>query len=569
MKMDTAALIAAGSRRDAEPLIALGRRLAAEGRADDALTVFDHLGFEMPDHPALLSAKAAALSAQGRVLEGLQVLLRLRTLAPDLALAEINTHSGSVLERFNHHLAAGEVAEAEPYISALAALAPGHPAVVAAALSCNLTLGRADAARGYAQTLLALEPGNVQARQAAAELCRHFADREGEIEHRLFLALSPTHDLHPLLRLRDIHDLSSLILLKPLTELSVLQLEALRTAGMAISVPAEPGSEEEGWERHYRLLLAGIDIPAMQAATPAPVEDADLQYAASSGQSLSPAELRERADRVQAQVVFFAAADEAYVEFYARWYVLSILKYVDVPCLIVIHVIGGAGRLGEVAAKVGVDDDRLVFVADDFDASQALRTRCYESPPKGLMAKPVAHYQSVRFQRLGGLLDLLGRPVFVSDIDLILQRGVSDLLARTRGADVVLNENDLSHAAGSRITANLLLVWPTAPARAMLAFLRSYLDRALSGEAVTRWIDQLALILARHHLAFRAPEAKIAYFDTSSDINNVMYPSYQEHPFRFLSLFHGFDTSSLEGQASVLGGDVEPNTPGRKSKSKA
>lgn len=32
-----------------------------------------------------------------------------------------------------------------------------------------------------------------------------------------------------------------------------------------------------------------------------------------------------------------------------------------------------------------------------------------------------------------------------------------------------------------------------------------------------------------------------------------MYRTYQEHPFRFLSLFHGFDTSSLEGEAGVLG----------------
>jgi hypothetical protein len=32
-----------------------------------------------------------------------------------------------------------------------------------------------------------------------------------------------------------------------------------------------------------------------------------------------------------------------------------------------------------------------------------------------------------------------------------------------------------------------------------------------------------------------------------------MYPSYQEHPFRFLSLYHGFDTSSLEGDPRVLG----------------
>jgi hypothetical protein len=36
-----------------------------------------------------------------------------------------------------------------------------------------------------------------------------------------------------------------------------------------------------------------------------------------------------------------------------------------------------------------------------------------------------------------------------------------------------------------------------------------------------------------------------------------MYPSYQEHPFRFLSLYHGFDTSSLEHNPKVLGRDAK------------
>jgi hypothetical protein len=251
-------------------------------------------------------------------------------------------------------------------------------------------------------------------------------------------------------------------------------------------------------------------------------------------------------------VVFFAAADEAYVDLYARWYVLSVLKYCDAPCLIVLHVIGGADRLGEIAARVGVDDPRLVFVGDRFDAD-AVKTRVYDAPPKGLIAKPVAHFQSVRFLRLGALLEDLKRPVFVSDIDLLLQRGVRDLLERAAGDDVMVNENEASWNAGSRLTANLMLVNPTANAARFLRFLKSYLETALDGAEVTRWIDQVSLILGRHHLERRGESPRIGYFDTASDINNVMYPSYQAHPFRFLSLFHGFDTSSLEGDSRVAG----------------
>jgi hypothetical protein len=215
-------------------------------------------------------------------------------------------------------------------------------------------------------------------------------------------------------------------------------------------------------------------------------------------------------------------------------------------------VIGGADRLAAIAEKVGIADERLIFAGDAFDAN-AVATACYDAPPKGLIEKPVAHFQSARFQHLGALIAHLDRPVFVSDIDLILQRGVADLLDRCAGDDVVFNENEISLNAGSRLTANLLLVNPTANARLFASFLRAYLDQVLAGPEVTRWIDQLALLLARHHLMRHGETPQVGYFDTASDINNLMYRTYQEHPFRFLSLFHGFDTSSLEGEARVLG----------------
>ncbi len=270
------------------------------------------------------------------------------------------------------------------------------------------------------------------------------------------------------------------------------------------------------------------------------------------------------ADRLGARVAFFAAADESYVDLYARWYVRSILKHSDVPCLIVVHVIGGSGRLPAIARSVGIADERLIFTADGFDAA-AVTTRCYDAPPKGQIARPVAHFQSVRFQRLGALLANLNRPVFVSDIDLLLQRGVADLLERCAEDDVVLNENEVTTNAGARLTANLVLVNPTANAQTFLGFLRGYLEGKLAGAEVTRWIDQVALTFARHHLWAQGRSPRIGYFDTASDINNVMYPSFQANPFRFLSLYHGFDTSSLEEDEVETPAKPEP-PPAKPSK---
>jgi hypothetical protein len=67
----------------------------------------------------------------------------------------------------------------------------------------------------------------------------------------------------------------------------------------------------------------------------------------------------------------------------------------------------------------------------------------------------------------------------------------------------------------------------------------------LSRSEVTRWIDQFGLLMARHYLQQDGRNPNIQYFDTSLDINNVMYRTYEPNPFRFLSLYHGFDMSSL------------------------
>jgi hypothetical protein len=177
--------------------------------------------------------------------------------------------------------------------------------------------------------------------------------------------------------------------------------------------------------------------------------------------------------------------------------------------------------------------------------------------------------QSARFIRAGALLRNLNLPIFVSDIDLLLQREVSDLLQKHAQSDLVLNENSASFNAGSRLTANLLLLNPTENTELFLQYLRDYLERMLARPEVSRWIDQLGLTAARHHLIIRVPDARMSYFDTDTDINNVMYRSYQKHPFRFLSLYHGFDTSSLEKDAGVLGENTSGKAPGAASGQRA
>lgn len=538
---------------DVARLVALARRLREEGRIEDALTLYEHVSALYPGEPLALRDLVNTLAARGRVLEAVERLCDLQAMVggPGPIVTEIREHSTAAIARFNALVAANRLVEAEKYAAALARLLPAVVGMQEAALACNQALGRPEAAERYARALVALQPDHAAANAALAEAGKASGDIETEVAAKVALALAPPPGTHGLIQLRDIHDAASMIFCRPLTEASLAQLETLLAAGRALTVETEPGSEWEGWTRHYRVLLDAFDAAAVTAPTPKAGPEPELAFLTAGGQALDWKGLQAHAKRIGARCVFFAAADPHYVELYARWYALSVLRYCDVPALVVIHVIGGAETLSEAAKTVGIQDDRLVYTGCVFDPG-SVSTRAFDAPPKGEAQKPIAHFQCVRFQRLGELVKRLKRPVFVSDIDLLLQRGVADLLARCAGADVVFNENESNWNAGSRLTANLLLVRPTANAQLLLRFLRAYLDDKLSGPEVTRWIDQVALVHARHHLVRHGADPQIAYFDTSSDINNVMYPSYQENPFRFLSLFHGFDTSSLE-DAAVLG----------------
>ena len=545
-------------------LMSLAQSLWLQGRLDDAVAIFAHLATLAPGHLEAHRSLVAVLGAGGRTLEALGVLLGMKAAIadPDVMLPIIREQALPAVAKYNAHLQAGEIEEAERYAALMAALVPHSQPMLLAALSCNQALGRQEASARYAKALLALDPKHVLARAALAAQGPAADDVASQHEQRTSAALSPAPGLHPLVQLRDLHDAASAILCDELTPDGEAQIERLLQAARAVVVDAPMGSEWEGWEKHYRLLMESVDLAAVGAPTPEPSPESQVNYVTSGGKRLAEKDLRATAKRLGAKAVFFAAADEAYVDLYARWYALSILRRADVPCLVVIHVIGGAGRLAEIARGVGVKDERLIYAGDDFDAG-AVATRCYDSPPKGLIDKPVAHLQSVRFIRLGALMQALKLPVFVSDIDLLLQRGVRDLLKRCAGDDVVFNENSVTMNAGSRLTANLLLLNPTDNAARFLRFLRGYLEHELVRPEVTRWIDQLALVMARHHLRRRGDKPRIGYFDTQTDINNVMYPSYQQHPFRFLSLYHGFDTSSLEGDPRVLG---EAGKPAKRAK---
>ena len=466
------------------------------------------------------------LTAQGQAIEALHLA----------APGEAEAAASIVMEGFNAQIAAGDLAAAERHAAALAAYAPGNVAVLQAALACNRNLGHQARARHFARLLFALEPGHVGANMLLLEAAITTGNLDAELASRSALALAPEGAIHPLRRLHEAHRAISLHLLEPLDAGRGTAVQALVLAARQVEPDALPEGEGRHWARHYRHLAEAADQKLLGRA----VESiAIVAIHRACGRPLGWAQLRRQPALCAAKLAFVVAADAAYLRLYGRPYLASILRHCEVPAVVVVHVIGGERDLPNLSRLMNLDDPRILFTGDDFDAG-AVTTQCHDSDgPRHL---PVAHFQSTRFAVARRVMRELRLPVIVSDIDCVLQHGVGDLLERFAGADIVLNRNATSDSFGSHITANLLLAFPSDAGHAFLAHLQSYLEGALAAPHVTRWIDQTGLQLCwnRH-----AGDTRFGWFDTQADINNVMYPRWQPNPFRFLSLFHGFDMASL------------------------
>lgn len=155
---------------DTNGLLALGQELAAEGRPGDAIRVLECLARIEPNESRILGPLISLLGADGRALEALEWLRRWRLVASNLEVlvAPVQELLPLALAKFNAHLAARELAEAEKYVAALLALMPLNQALLDTGLSLNVALGRTAKAKAYAGLLIQLVPAHAAARELLA-----------------------------------------------------------------------------------------------------------------------------------------------------------------------------------------------------------------------------------------------------------------------------------------------------------------------------------------------------------------------------------------------------------------
>ncbi|WP_130470853.1 tetratricopeptide repeat protein, partial [Candidatus Magnetaquicoccus inordinatus] len=460
---------------------------------------------------------------------------------PSLSVAQL-------MEQYNAALKASDWQLAARMLEPLAQMHPDNPQVQHQALVLFKRVNNNAAMLQAAKRVWALNPAHFNAYQELINDCQSRQDRAGELALRLAWARRHPREVPTAYHLQEVYMALCLLLLAPLEEETVRQVEELQQLTRTImqAQPVQEGDELYHSCQFYRASIEAVNMQAVvQPLPPLPVQAA-LPFVSASGQPMDWEQLRALANRLQSRILFYTAADAHYIREHARRFAASILRNCDLPCLILIHVIGGSNNLAAWASTVGIDDPRLLFTGDSFDPAsvQAITWKINEPKP---FRTPLVYFQSARFLYLSSLLEQLNLPILASDIDQLLQRGVADLLEQFPSHDVIFYEVLRNHKIADRFIAGLLLLFPTAPGKLFASFFRYYMEWALQDAEkkgyCAYFMDQTALLLARHHL-LRMSRPQLGYFDFY-DINEDMYRSFIATPFRFFTLYSGFDMQSL------------------------
>ncbi len=521
-----------------------------KGETAAALILYNRILTVEPHHVEALHGSAVALAAQGGLAEGLDRLIRARAVAPDppewgQAAQSLVLQAG---ERYNGALKANDLEQAARMLEPLSRLNPHNLAVQQQAFILFKRLHRPEQTRRAAQALLALNPAHFEAHQEWVQDCQARGDGEGERTQRLTLARLHPRTIPTAFHLEEVYMVLSGLVLSPLDAQKVALIEECQALARTILAdnPVAEGDPLYHSTQFYRTSIDALHIQAVVSPLPPPAPWPALAFASATGEAMDLAAVRARVDKERAEIIFYVAADPVYVTRHARRYLSSLLKSCEVPFVVIVQVIGGMGRLGELATAIGIADDRVIWAGDDFDPAsiQAVTWKINETAP---LRSPLVYYQSARFLWLDYWLEQLERPVIVSDIDQLLQRGIRDMLERLAPCDVVFHEGIRNIKMADRLIANLLLVRPTENGRLFARFFRYYMDRVLRDAErkghYAYFLDQNALLMARHHLLWRG-KPHLGTFDPL-DINVGMFKAYQKNPLRFLSFYSGFDMDSL------------------------
>lgn len=507
-----------GLREEAAPLAAIARQLWAEGRRQQAYTIFRQAFRMDPGDVALTMDTAKAAADLGEVGEALRLAAYARTIAPgDSVNEEVLEIARIGGEAFNIALDAGDHDRAEPIIDNLAVLFQAKCEGMALALAREMK--KTEKAGAYATRMLERDPDIWSAHAALVDIARERGDIPALLYHQVMTTL---------LRERsengdrfsfgvEAYYVISDILRHPDYPEMLKYVDVLRDA--VVKLPQKHTDRKLYLkDQFFRMALESMDVSILETPlSDEPLPPRPLVYADHAGVELEIGEWKKQLLAHKPEVNFLAAADEGYLRRYGRIYLKSILNRCDVSCTVTICMTGKPENLKDVVQAIGIDDPRLFYVAEEFDPSYNVS---FYSPLVETRTCANAYYQSVRFLVLDQLMNLLQVPFIITDIDLVLLGSVEGVLRRHDDKDIVLNRNEAELSYGSYYTANLILIRPGETARQFTKLQRRFLETALERDEIEHFIDQSGLSLASYYCQ-RNGLNRFGYF-YKIEINNVM-----------------------------------------------
>lgn len=530
-------------------LLVLAQALAARGRSDEALAMYEQVLAADPRNSDALRMSARLLGDKGdweNALGRLEALKSAHNIEPEKLFSELQPEINRAASAFNDHLSEGRFTEAYGIVKQLAVLVPGAPVFTEKATELAAIIMHQNRTKPGDQSATVIPAvQELAALENAVRDALHRGDLDEEIRGRVELSRHPAYlKRHSAVRLDNIEMALGRIFAGKLTpERMSLAKELVATAERIPPSSGDPSDYLMMFDRFYRLSLSRTNFDVVFGPRPQPRVKPDLTFVTSTGEPLELSNLRSFFEKNKAEVGFFTSASEEYFKRFARTYIATMLERCDVSGVVVICICVPREKLQGIVRELGIDNPRVVFCSDDLHDADRYETYL----PNRLEPHrfPGPYYASVGLLTLHLLLPHLTMPLVFTGIDTVLQRGIRDMLEQHKGKSIVLNIMLDNTTMESRVVNSLVMAYPTPDTYAFANFINIYLGTGFEPFLQPGYFDQLGLLMATHHLALQGLEHIIGYFD-EFDINNLMFtkenaPWHREimAKFRFVNIFHG------------------------------
>ncbi len=549
--------------------------LQRDGRYCDALEImYNYIAVHESGNIIAMHGKMNTCFARGDILSSLSAGVSMHKLIVDACdypyvseyRQDVVMVARKALEIYNARHDSGQINEAIDILEDVAVVVAGNTLILRELLTCclNIVPKRVDRAIEVAEQILKFDRDNFSVISALADCYREKGNLDIEVLQRLSLARLETAPT--VVRLFAIYDIINILTLEHNVEhdriaasLDSLDEVSIIATRIWSTNPVAPENDFYNPCLSFVALAETMSHRLLLETNIKHHEHIDVGFISSDSIIMSIADLQEEIGRFHQGVVFYVAADMKYVKRLAKNYINSIIKICDVPYKIIIHVIGDIASAIESMNHVGIINRDVIYAYDltPNNSSGSIYT-CYDhmAPRRD----NIVYLQSRRYLSANYIIQILCNEwvLLITDIDLILQRGVADMVKKHCDVDMVFVTSPDSHKRyskirASRIVGNMVLCRNTCNTKTFFDFIRAYvtlgLQKAERAGRIPFFFDQTSLVFS---FIYTKKSSNFIYSNFDVDDINVVPDAaeYYNNRYRFFhySICSGFNDLTVPEQ---------------------